>query len=56
MDYIESLRRKIGHDEIIAVGAGVFPVRDGKVLLQRRRDNIKIAARTQNTVHLRHLF
>lgn len=39
MDYIESLRRKIGHDEIIAVGAGVFPVRDGKVLLQRRRDN-----------------
>ena len=39
MDYIESLRRKIGHDEVIAVGAGVFPVREGKVLLQRRRDN-----------------
>lgn len=33
MDYIESLRRKTGHDEVIAVGAGVFPVREGKVLL-----------------------
>ena len=39
MNYIQSLRQHIGHDEIIAVGAGVFPVRDGKVLLQRRADN-----------------
>lgn len=37
--YIQEIRRKIGHDRLIAVGAGVFVYRDGKVLLQRRRDN-----------------
>lgn len=40
MGYIEQLRAKIGHDEIIGVGAGVFLCRDGKVLLQKRKDNM----------------
>lgn len=39
MNYIQSLRQKVGHEEILTVGAGVFPVRDGRVLLQRRADN-----------------
>ena len=40
MGYIESIRKKIGHDEIIAVGAGVFIYQNEKVLLQRRKDNL----------------
>ena len=39
MGYVENLRRRIGHDDLIIAGAGVFPVRAGQVLLQRRRDN-----------------
>jgi ADP-ribose pyrophosphatase YjhB (NUDIX family) len=40
MSYIKNLRKKIGHDRLIAVGAGVFIYKDGKVLLQKRRDNL----------------
>ncbi len=39
MGYISEIRKKVGHDEIIIVGASVVVVRDGKTLLQRRRDN-----------------
>ena len=39
MGYIMHLREKIGHEELLTAGTGVFPVRDGKVLLQRRADN-----------------
>ncbi|MCL2397568.1 MAG: NUDIX hydrolase [Defluviitaleaceae bacterium] len=39
MDYIQYIRKKVGHDMIIMVGCGVFPYKDGKVLLQRRKDN-----------------
>jgi|GEM_PF-109043 len=38
-DYIKDIRRKVGHDMIIVVGCGVIVYKDGKVLLQRRRDN-----------------
>ncbi len=38
-DYISTIRAKIGHDRLIVVGAGVFVYQNGKVLLQRRRDN-----------------
>jgi ADP-ribose pyrophosphatase YjhB (NUDIX family) len=34
------IRKKIGHDRLIAVGAGVFVYKDGKVLLQKRKDNL----------------
>lgn len=40
MSYIQKIRKKIGHDRLIAVGAGVFVYKDGKVLLQKRRDNL----------------
>ncbi|SFL06939.1 ADP-ribose pyrophosphatase YjhB, NUDIX family [Paenibacillus sp. 1_12] len=40
MGYIQNIRKKIGHDRLIAVGAGVFVYKDGKVLLQKRRDNL----------------
>lgn len=39
MGYVREIRKKVGHDEIIIVGAGVIVYRDGKVLLQKRRDN-----------------
>ena len=39
MGYIMRLRKKIGHEELLTAGTGVFPVRGGKVLLQRRADN-----------------
>ncbi len=38
-DYIRQMRAKIGHDPLIFVGASVCPYRDGKILLQRRRDS-----------------
>jgi 8-oxo-dGTP pyrophosphatase MutT (NUDIX family) len=38
-DYIASIRAKIGHDRLLLVGAGVFVYHDGKLLLQRRRDD-----------------
>lgn len=38
-EYIDMIRKKIGHDRLIVVGAGVFVYENGKVLLQKRRDN-----------------
>ncbi|QHT60824.1 NUDIX hydrolase [Paenibacillus lycopersici] len=40
MSYIQNIRKKIGHDRLIAVGAGVIIYKDGKVLLQKRKDNL----------------
>ena len=40
MSYIEQIRAKIGHDEIIGVGAGIFIYRGRQVLLQKRSDNL----------------
>jgi len=37
--YIDTIRAKIGHDSLMLVGAGVFVYRDGKMLLQRRKDD-----------------
>lgn len=39
MGYIEEIRRKIGHDRLLVVGAGVFVHQDRRVLLTRRADN-----------------
>lgn len=38
-EYIKAMRKFIGHERLIIVGAGVFVYRDGKVLLQQRKDN-----------------
>ena len=40
MGYVDDIRKKIGHDMLMLVGAGVFVYKDGRVLLQRRRDNL----------------
>lgn len=37
--YIETIRGKIGHDLLMIVGAGVFVHQNGRLLLQRRRDD-----------------
>ena len=39
LSYVEQLRKKIGHDEYIGVGAGVFIYKNRRVLLQKRKDN-----------------
>lgn len=39
MGYIMDLRKVVGHRKLLMPGAGVFPIRDGMVLLQRRKDN-----------------
>lgn len=39
MGYIMELRKIVGHRKLLMPGAGVFPIKDGKVLLQRRKDN-----------------
>ena len=39
-NYIRQIREKIGHDRLIMVGAGVIVHKNGKVLLQKRRDNL----------------
>lgn len=39
-EYTKYIREKVGHDRVIMVGAGVFIYKDGKVLLQKRRDNL----------------
>lgn len=39
MSYVEQLRAKIGHDEFIGVGAGIFIYQGRQVLLQKRNDN-----------------
>ena len=38
-DYIAAMRAKIGHDRLMVAGAGVFIHQNGKLLLQRRRDD-----------------
>ena len=38
-DYIKYIREKVGHDVVILVGAGVYVYENGKVLLQKRKDN-----------------
>ncbi len=39
MDYIRSIRPKLGHQKIILNCAGAVVEREGKILLQRRSDN-----------------
>ena len=38
-EYIKTMRAKIGHDTLIYVGASVFIYKDGRVLLQKRKDD-----------------
>jgi ADP-ribose pyrophosphatase YjhB (NUDIX family) len=38
-DYIPTIRQKIGHDTLLLVGAGVFVHQNGRLLLQRRKDD-----------------
>jgi len=38
-DYIKTMRKYIGHERLIVVGAGVVIHKNGKVLLQKRKDN-----------------
>ncbi|MFN3068657.1 NUDIX domain-containing protein [Serratia sp. J2] len=39
MNYVETIRRKIGHDLLLLAGANVVITRDdGSILLQLRRD------------------
>jgi 8-oxo-dGTP pyrophosphatase MutT (NUDIX family) len=39
LDYIKNLREHIGHERLLLVGASVFVHQDGKLLLQKRKDN-----------------
>jgi ADP-ribose pyrophosphatase YjhB (NUDIX family) len=39
MSYTQDIRKKVGHDRIIMVGAGIIIYKDGRALLQRRKDN-----------------
>ena len=39
MDYIQSIRPKLGHQKIILNCAGAVVEQEGKILLQRRSDN-----------------
>jgi 8-oxo-dGTP pyrophosphatase MutT (NUDIX family) len=38
-DYIKSIRKYIGHERLMIVGGSVIVHKNGKVLLQLRRDN-----------------
>ena len=38
-DYIKTMRKYIGHERLLIVGAGVVIYQDGKLLLQKRKDN-----------------
>lgn len=38
--YIKHIRKKVGHDRLMIVGAGVFIYKDEKILLQKRKDNL----------------
>ena len=38
-DYVKRIRSFVGHERIILVGAGVLIYKNGKVLLQKRRDS-----------------
>ena len=39
-NYIKTMREKIGHDTLITAGAGIFLYKNGKLLLQKRKDNL----------------
>jgi len=38
-DYIKNMRKHIGHERLLIVGASVIIHKDGKLLLQKRKDN-----------------
>jgi len=38
-DYVKNIRKYIGHERLLMVGASVIIHKDGKLLLQKRRDN-----------------
>ena len=38
-EYVKSIRKYIGSERLILVGSGVLIYKNGKVLLQKRRDN-----------------
>ena len=38
-DYIKNMRKHIGHQRLLLVGASVIIYKDGKLLLQKRKDN-----------------
>jgi len=38
-EYIKTMRKHIGHERLLVVGVGVFIHKDGKLLLQKRKDN-----------------
>ncbi|MCL2593215.1 MAG: NUDIX hydrolase [Defluviitaleaceae bacterium] len=38
-DYVKNMRKYIGHERLLLVGAGVAIHKDGKILLQKRKDN-----------------
>jgi len=38
-EYIKRIRSYVGHERIMLVGSGVFIYKDGKILLQKRRDS-----------------
>jgi 8-oxo-dGTP pyrophosphatase MutT (NUDIX family)/ribosomal protein S18 acetylase RimI-like enzyme len=38
-EYIKSMRKHIGHERLLIVGASVFIHKDGRLLLQKRKDN-----------------
>ena len=38
-EYIKFMRKHIGHERLLIVGASVFIHKDGKLLLQKRKDN-----------------
>ena len=38
-DYVKRIRSFVGHERIILAGAGVLIYKDGKILLQKRRDS-----------------
>jgi len=39
IEYIKNMRKYIGRERLLLSGAGVFVHKDGKLLLQRRKDN-----------------
>ena len=39
IEYIKNMRKYIGHERLLIVGASVFVHKDGKLLLQKRKDN-----------------
>jgi len=39
MDYIKEIRSLVGHRPLLLCGSGAYIVKDGSVLLQRRKDN-----------------